>query len=235
MNQRAAALRRPVESCSEAPNIGPGSTGTPQPIALRSAMPLFASPLMTFVLSACDALNAQLLAEITAMRAHSDGVERSNQNGWHSPSDFFGRGEPGCKELRTHIVEAIRQATLQIAPAFDFAIRQLQMEGWVNVNGRGGYNTPHDHPGFAWSGCYYVAVPDNPPGRSGSIEFLDPRTNARVVTIEGANCFVSKVTLQPQAGTLLLFPSFLRHWVYPNEQDTDRVSIAFNARFVPRA
>jgi uncharacterized protein (TIGR02466 family) len=207
---------------------------TARSIALRSATPLFASPLLTFQLSACESINALLLMEIAAMHELSNGIERSNQNGWHSPNDFFGRGEPGCKELRTHILEALRQATLQIAPTFDFSTRQLQMEGWVNVSGRGGYNTPHDHPGYAWSGCYYVAVPENPPGRSGSIEFLDPRTNVRVVTVDDATCFVSKVTMQPQAGMLLLFPSYLYHWVYPNEQDFDRVSIAFNARFLRR-
>jgi hypothetical protein len=30
---------------------------------------------------------------------------------------------------------------------------------------------------------------------------------------------------------LLMFPSYLRHWVYPNESDQDRVTIAFNVRF----
>jgi hypothetical protein len=52
------------------------------------------------------------------------------------------------------------------------------------------------------------------------------------VTVEGANCFASKVAILPEPGMLILFPSFLRHWVYPNEQDADRTTIAFNARFV---
>ena len=28
-----------------------------------------------------------------------------------------------------------------------------------------------------------------------------------------------------------MFPSYLRHWVYPNESEEERVTIAFNARF----
>jgi hypothetical protein len=43
--------------------------------------------------------------------------------------------------------------------------------------------------------------------------------------------FAPKIRKRPQAGTLLVFPSYLRHWVYPNEQDDLRISIAFNAKF----
>ncbi|HYZ33626.1 MAG TPA: TIGR02466 family protein [Crenalkalicoccus sp.] len=194
---------------------------------------LFASPLLRFAVREAAALNARLLAEIAAMRRASPGLARSNQHGWHSETDFFHRAEPGCAALRTHILEALRQATLRVAPEFDFAQRALQVEGWVNVNGQGGYNTPHDHPGWAWSGSYYVAQPEAT-GRSGMIEFLDPRTNVAVVTVERAACFLSKAQFRPPAGEIIVFPAYLKHWVYPNEQAEERVSVAFNARFAPR-
>lgn len=206
-------------------------------LQLQRFEPLFYSPLLVFQLPDAAALNQRLLAEAAAMRAASPGLERSNQNGWHSNDDFFERTEPGCVELRSHMVEAVRQATLRVAPKFDFSAMGMQAEGWINVNEQGGYNTPHDHPGWVWSGCYYVRVPAISPGdgseRSGAIEFLDMRTNVRVLTVEDATCFMSKFTLQPSDGMLVLFPSYLRHWVYPNEQSAERVSIAFNARFVP--
>jgi hypothetical protein len=66
------------------------------------------------------------------------------------------------------------------------------------------------------------------------IEFIDPRTGVRAVSVEGANCFASKVAVSPDPGMLIMFPSFLRHWVYPNEQDADRISVAFNVRFAAR-
>lgn len=201
---------------------------------LKEMTALFFSPLVLIEVADSADLNRQLLEETAAMRAISPGVKLSNQNGWHSPLDFFDRPETGCRELVSRIVDAIRQATLGISPNFNFSAVALQCEGWINVNGRGGFNTPHDHPGWAWSGTYYVHVPANPPGRSGSIEFLDSRTNVRAITVEGANCFMSKYTHHPASGTMLLFPSYLRHWVYPNEQDEDRVSIAFNARFARR-
>jgi uncharacterized protein (TIGR02466 family) len=55
------------------------------------------------------------------------------------------------------------------------------------------------------------------------------------LTIDGAACFAGKYRLSPQTGQLLNFPSWLRHWVYPNESNELRVSVAFNLRFVKRA
>ena len=171
------------------------------------------------------------------MRTASPGLTRSNQNGWHSDDDFFQRTEPAFVELRRQMIEAVRQATLHVAPRYDFSAIGIQAEGWINVNDQGGYNTPHDHPGWVWSGSYYVRVPALACGdgseRSGFIEFLDMRTNVGVLPIEGATCFMSKFTLRPSEGMLVLFPAYLRHWVYPNDQPAERVSIAFNARFAP--
>ncbi|MEJ6005952.1 TIGR02466 family protein [Paucibacter sp. AS339] len=192
--------------------------------------PLFFSPLLSFEISNAAALNAQLLTEALARQASSPGLARSNIDGWHSEDDFFEREEIGCAALRTQIIESVRVATHQLSPDFDFKQYGIQAQGWINVLPPGGMNAPHDHPGWVWSGCYYVHTPEGG-DRSGSIEFIDSRTNVRALTIEGANCFASKYTVQPRAGQLLLFPSYLKHWVAPNRGDQARVSIAFNARF----
>lgn len=205
-------------------------------LSLRSVEPLFFSPLLVFELAHAAELNAQLKAEALARRAASKGLSRSNIEGWHSEDDFFerdGQAEPGCAALRTQIIEALRQATLQMAPAYDFSQFGIQAEGWINILGPGGMNAPHEHPGWVWSGCYYVQTPAGE-GRSGEVEFLDSRTNVRTLTVEGAPCFASKYSVRPQAGQLLLFPSYLKHWVAPNRSQEERISVAFNARFARR-
>jgi uncharacterized protein (TIGR02466 family) len=198
---------------------------------------LFYSPLLMFQISDCEALNRQLLAETDAMRAGSPGVTKSNRKGWHSEVDFFLRTEPGCTALRNSIVEAVREATKRLSPNFDFKSNDLQMEGWINVNPLGAFNAPHTHPEFALSGTYYVSIPPDPiiiepEARSGAFEFLDPRANAASLLIEGAACFNQGVIVKPKAGMLMIFPSYLRHWVYPNEEESERVSIAFNIRYI---
>lgn len=201
---------------------------------LRAVQPLFASPLLRFSVPDAAALNAVLLAEVAAMRAASAGIARSNRHGWHSALDFFDRTEPGCALLRGHVLDAARQAALALAPGFDLASVAVQAEGWVNVNGPGAFNTPHEHPGWTFSGTYYVATPAGPPGQGGAIEFLDPRMGVSVFGLAGAETFAGKLTMQPEAGDLILFPCWLKHWVYPNEAAEERVSVAFNLRFVPR-
>lgn len=200
-------------------------------LQLHGIQPLFYSPLAVFELVHAETLNSTLLAEIGAIRSHSPGLDRSNWQGWHSDDDFFHRTEPGCQALRQHIVEAVQHCTRNVSPEFDFSQYAMQAEGWMNVLGRGGLNTPHDHPAWVWSGCYYVNVPEGDNALSGSIEFFDTRTNLRTLSVEGASCFASKFQLKPKAGMLLIFPSYLRHWVYPNESEVERVTIAFNTRF----
>ena len=167
------------------------------------------------------------------MRARSPGVTRSNREGWHSEDDFFGRTEPGCAALRAHILEAVQETTRLLSPHFDFAANRALCQGWINVNPPGAFNAPHDHSGFALSGVYYASVP--PEGRSGAIEFLDPRVNANAYTIEGAACFNRKFIINPKPGNLLVFPSYLTHWVQPNGDSTDRVTVAFNIRYLKQS
>src|SRR5262249_53613571 len=101
-------------------------------MTLQSVEHLFFSPLIAFQLPEADQLNARLQSEIADIRKQSAGVQRSNQSGWHSNDDFFKREEKACRELITHIVEAVRQATMQIAPQFDFgAVGGAQLEGWI--------------------------------------------------------------------------------------------------------
>jgi uncharacterized protein (TIGR02466 family) len=204
-------------------------------LKLQGMQPLFYSPLTVLELEDAEALNAQLLVETNVRQAGSTGVNRSNWNGWHSEDDFFERPEPGHQSLRAHILEAIQICTKNVSANFDFSRYGIQAEGWINVLGKGGLNTPHDHPAWVWSGCYYVSVPECDNELSGNIEFLDTRTNIRTLTVEGAACFTSKFTMKPRNGMLLIFPSYLRHWVYPNESEHDRVTIAFNARFARTA
>jgi hypothetical protein len=80
---------------------------------------------------------------------------------------------------------------------------------------------------------YYASV--SPEGLSGAIEFLDPRANANAYTIEGAVCFNRKFIIKPKPGNLLVFPSFLTHWVQPNGEAADRITVAFNIRYIKQS
>ena len=195
---------------------------------------LFPTPLLHFTVDDHEALNAALLAEIAARRAAEEGVTRTNRLGWHSKPDLFARTEPAQARLTETIKQAAAEATRKMAPGAPLDRLQLLCDGWININPTGGYNAPHDHAGAFWSGTYYVAVPDDD-GDSGAIEFIAPQHLHSPGGVVKAPMTAGKLAFRPGAGTLLLFPATLTHWVHPNASAEDRVSIAFNASLRPLA
>lgn len=195
---------------------------------------LFATPVMRFRVPDHESLNAALLQEGDAMRATSKGVSKSNRSGWHSEGNLFKRPTPCVQTLKELATVCIATATQKIGAKADLDALSLKLFAWMNMNPAGGYNAPHTHPGAQWSGVYYVSQPDVETGNSGMIEFLDPRSDLPNWRILDAPAFRLKKKIRPAPGDMILFPSYLVHWVYPNEADQERVSIAFNATFKKR-
>jgi len=199
---------------------------------------LFATPLFRFEMQGdVSAFNAQLLRDIDILKKEDVGITRSNYNGWHSEPTLFRRKEKSFKDLQRFIVDSSLIATRKAAPKFDLKKFPIaRMDGWVNTNGMGGMNIPHDHPGYMWSGCYYVSAPatkveKDKNHRSGVLEFLDPRGSVLSASVPNSETFNIRIQRQPQEGVLFIFPSYVWHWVYPNEEDSERISIAFNIRY----
>ena len=78
----------------------------------------------------------------------------------------------------------------------------------------------HDH---ALSGVFYVTVPTN----SGRFVAIDPRQR---VSMSTQRIKESNYPVQPSEGACLIFPSWLEHYVEPNESLSARISISFNLR-----
>ena len=116
---------------------------------------------------------------------------------------------------------------------FDFNGYQLAIiDMWLNRNGPGDINKIHIHPHSMLSGVYYVQVP---PG-SGNIEFLDPviaRTATTYPKSGKTQRNASTAEFEPVEGKLIIFPSWLQHWVQPNRGTGERVSISFNVGYQP--
>ena len=127
------------------------------------------------------------------------------------------------KKLNKHV------AAFAEACAFDLGGRKLKLDSlWVNVLKPGGMHSGHIHPQAVVSGTLYVAVP---PG-AGAIRFEDPRLpfmmaapTRREDAPESLRTFAH---VTPEAGTILLWESWLRHEVIAGTAKQDRISISFN-------
>jgi uncharacterized protein (TIGR02466 family) len=127
------------------------------------------------------------------------------------------------KRLDRHAAAFARQLAL------DLSGRQLVMDSlWANVLKPGGTHSGHIHPHSLLSGTIYVQTP---PGAS-AIRFEDPRLpmmmSAPPREPNAPESLKTFVFVQPAAGTVLLWESFLRHEVPANGAKSDRVSVSFN-------
>ena len=112
---------------------------------------------------------------------------------------------------------------------FDLGGEKLKLDDiWVNVLPEGGVHTSHIHPRSVISGTYYVATPKG----SSALKLEDPRLGLMMA----APARKAKAALEqrpfvyeaPQAGTVLLWESWLRHEVPLNQADSERISVSFN-------
>lgn len=105
--------------------------------------------------------------------------------------------------------------------AFDL-VRKPKLDSlWVNLLKTGGQHSGHIHPHSTLSGTLYVEVPTG----SGAIRFEDPRLPLMMAAPPRADTFVS---VEPRAGLLLMWESWLRHEVLAGSGTGERLSISFN-------
>jgi uncharacterized protein (TIGR02466 family) len=178
--------------------------------------------------------NERLKQRILERQATTPSEDYANSGGWHSPSDLLDSPWEEMRWLRGAIAEGLNgmvKATMQLP---EVQSRQVTPSGafsvaaWANVSRRGDYHRMHNHPGSAWSGCYYVTGKPDPTSLAGTLELYDPRPFTEMTDVPGTP-YGQRLVIRPEAGLMVLFPGWLYHFVHPVASDEPRISIAFNA------
>ena len=162
------------------------------------------------------------VAAVQAARAASpEPAGRSNRLGWNSAEKNI-LDRPVFADLKAAIRASAEYALRQMGqsqPAFE-------LESWINIHDRGGFNFLHIHDGCLLSGAFYLQVPEG----SGSLVFRDPRPGVLNSPFKGPHANGHQdIQLKPEAGLVVLFPNWLDHYVEPHGNDQPRISISFNA------
>ena len=184
------------------------------------------------------AFNAELEAgclmlaeEDRAGRAWSKAHGYGGYTSYASLNDLPTR-DPVFGELKRRLDRHAK--TFAEALAFELGPRgRLKLDSlWVNVLRAGGVHSGHIHPHSVLSGTVYVTVP---PGAAG-LRLEDPRLAMMMAAPprreDAPEDLRSFVTLTPEAGTVLLWESWLRHEVTANAARSPRISISFNYGWV---
>ena len=178
-------------------------------------------------------LNRDLLRDIDSFSAQDKmGRDWSKQNyrggytSYASLSDMHHRSP-----VFSRFEELLQPHAVAFAKAQGWELRGLKLEMnacWMNVMPKHTYHTLHLHPHSVISGAYYVSTP---PG-SVSLKLEDPRMafymNAPLRQNGPKKETGLYYEITPSRGTFVLFESWLRHEVPPNQSNQSRVSISFN-------
>lgn len=210
-----------------------GAAGVDAPHVTR--LNLFATPLVIVTLPDAQAINAELKRIVLAREAASAAAQRSNHSGWQSPWDMHQWGGAPLQRVLAFVLAIVEQLTVDRAGNRHQIAWRISCR--ANVNRQGHSNQFHTHPGALWSATYYVddggAAADSSLG--GEFEVQDPRGVATVMYVpyltfagEDGAALGEAHRLRPQAGTALVFPSWLSHGVRPYRGARERISIAIN-------
>lgn len=160
---------------------------------------------------------------LTDYKEKTPGVQRSNAGGYQSP--------PTLSEIveLQEFFQFIAESAEPVLQAYDIQKPKILINAaWVNFNqGKGQHNQTHIHDGIL-SGVFFVQTPQG----SGNLNIMNPAMNC---LWQGHNMANSRnhhtaevAYIQPKAGKLYLWPSYLPHSVDSNSDDVERISISFN-------
>ena len=158
-------------------------------------------------------------------RRDSKGRKISNLGGWQS-GNVINNPHSEFVKLLSEIQTAANayHNKLQFKNEYEQKLNNI----WININGKGHSNEYHIHAKTTISGCFYLSDSNFP------IRFKHPYEEMNTYYwdeefIGSFNNFNSgQWSITPKKNTLLMFPPWLYHKVVMNEEDTDRLSIAFN-------
>jgi uncharacterized protein (TIGR02466 family) len=162
-------------------------------------------------------------------KSNPQGIEKSNIAGYQSP--FTLQGEEELRPLFQYVCGMAIQAIQDL----NFIESNIFLtQAWVNFNdSRECMNSEHVH-GEVLSGVFYLKAPPN----SGKLVISNPGMNglwSGCQMVKEKNQFTGeRMRIQPEEGSIILFPSYLPHSVETNSHDDERISISFNLIVLPK-
>ena len=96
-------------------------------------------------------------------------------------------------------------------------------DSWINVQ-KTKTQYAHIHPYHQLSGVYYHTIKDN----MGAIRFQNPNPYMSFMQFPEGPLSPNSLSLQPEEGTLIIFPSWLQHGTLRNISNEERISLSFN-------
>jgi len=158
-------------------------------------------------------------------------LDQSLRDGSQTPRDLTTIDDPVIRAYIKALDIPIRQYMADVGRGDDHPLTARNTGNYritgswsVRLHG-GGRHVNHVHPEGWISSCYYISVPEETrtgDDKAGWIKFAEPPFETTPAT-------PPEKWVQPEAGLLVLFPSFLWHGTHPIHDGSVRVTAPFDA------
>ena len=122
----------------------------------------------------------------------------------------------------------ISRSSFEILDKLDYKADEIEItDMWANVLKQHETHQPHTHSNNFLSGVFYLDADDTMPG----ITFQDPRPGANVILPRKKFDHMNNANLlnyKAKTNRIIIFPSWLVHWVPTNLSTSNRISISWN-------
>ena len=160
------------------------------------------------------------------LEKNSKSENKSNSTGFHSQD--LNKDNKIVNDFINEINTCLEKAKNVFGLNKDLVVDNI----WVNINRYKDYNKLHNHPLSIISSVFYIKTNKD----AGNIYFLNNNEidtfidNKHISQYNDYNC--QSVSFEIEENVLLLFPSWLKHYVNPNLSNQDRISLSFNTNFI---
>ena len=150
-------------------------------------------------------------------------LKKTNRPSWQSESNLH------LKQKYKSLCDQIIKMATKIFEEQEIQYERFEITSmWANVLKTNENFHAHTHANNYLSGVYYVQT------KNTHINFLDPRPQSNVIrpAVKNYNILNSSVLLlAANENKLILFPSWLQHYVSSNKDKEPRISVSFNIMF----
>lgn len=206
---------------------------------------LWPTPILTKQFSDFNAVNPTLLELLRQIQTKA-GAQGSPGYATH---DRLLKEYPAHRGLQA-VSQFIAAGVFEVASAVNAPYWEKMKVGdldvhltglWFQLSNEFNFHETHVHGNCSWSGVYYVQSGDS--GKesgypaykcpNGVTRFYGPHLEHHAGGyLDLGNFFLQDITYDstPEDGKLVVFPSYLKHMIYPYKGSLDRVVISFHAQ-----
>ncbi len=182
---------------------------------------IYATPVYSKILENYGGVNNQIDEVI-------NNIKFDEKDEWGRPNKittpFFDQDNIQDYHLSL-LANEIDKCIVDYTNQLNFYYNDYDRKSWILKLEKGDFAHSHNHSSSDLSGVYYYRTNS----QDGSFFFESPNPYFEV-----SNCFkklADRNFYKPEPGKILLFPGWLRHGIFKNDTDNERISISFNINF----